>query len=121
MFLLGSGASYSAITEKEAELMGLDCEALPYYKGDCFGFGGKFKNKIINHPVYLTFSTSTIPPARHKLTFASGFQVTCIPKQLSPEEREEIVRHTPCVLSTDILKHFKFSMNYSKNMVELEI
>jgi hypothetical protein len=118
--LIDSGAGYSAITEKETELMGLDCDSLPFYKGDCFGFGGKFKNKVINRPVHLTFSNPTSPTVQHKITFSSGFQVTCIPKILSPTEREEIIRHTPCVIGTDILRQFKFFMDYSKNRVELE-
>lgn len=101
--------------------MDLDCESLPFFKGDCFGFGGKFKNRVINRPVNLTFSTSNSPTVQKKITFASGFQVTCFPKFLSPDEREELVRHTPCVIGMDILRQFKFFIDVSKNKVELEI
>ncbi len=118
---MDTGSTYSAITEREAELMGIDCSILPYYKGDCFGFGGKFKNRIINHPVLLTFGSNNPQPSQHKITFASGFQIVCIPNYLSPDEREKMVRHTPCVIGTDILKQFKFFIDYSKNKVELEL
>ena len=119
--MIDTGAGYSAITEKEAELMNLDSSILPYFKGDCFGFGGKFKNKVINHPVHLTFGTSNTQPLQHKINFASGFQVTCVPRNLSPDEREEIMRHTPCVIGTDILKQFKLFIDYDKRIVQLEL
>lgn len=45
-FLVDSGAKASAITEKEATIMGIDYSSLPYTKSDAIGFGGKFKNRL---------------------------------------------------------------------------
>lgn len=119
--MIDTGAGYSAISEKEASLMNLNCENLPYYERDCFGFGGKFKNKLINRPVNLTFSVSYPEPTQYKITIGSGFQVVCIPKHLSPDEKEKIVRYTPCVIGMDILKQFKLVLDASRNKVELEV
>ncbi len=113
-FLIDTGSSYSAITEKEATLAGIDCYMLPDFRGDCFGFGGMFKNKIINRPVHLIFGSDT---NLHKITFGSGFQVVCIPENVSPEEREQLIRVTPCVIGMDILAKFKLYVD--KKKVEL--
>lgn len=119
--MIDTGASYSAITEKETDLMGIDCSMLPYFKGNCIGFGGTFKNKIINRPVHLIFDSNDSQHSHHKITLGSGFQVVCIPNHLSPDEREKVVRHTPCVIGMDILKQFKLFIDVDKRKVELEL
>jgi hypothetical protein len=113
-FLVDTGSSYSAITEKETTLLGIDYSMLPDYGKDCIGFGGTFKNKIINRPVYLTFGSGT---NLYKITFASGFQIVCIPEDMGVEEREKLLRYTPSVIGMDILSHFKLYID--KKKVEL--
>lgn len=115
-FLIDTGATYSAITEKEASLVGIDCTVLPEAKKTAIGFGGTFKNKIINRPVNLTFSSIK---EKHKITYGSGFQIVCIPSSATPEEREKLLRYTPCVLGMDILSKFKTYVD--KKKVELAI
>lgn len=56
-FLVDTGALYSGITEKEAVIMGIDCSSLPYHKKEAVGFGGTFRNRIINRLVVLTFKS----------------------------------------------------------------
>jgi hypothetical protein len=115
-FLVDTGASYSAITEKEATLLGLDCTLLPEAKKGAIGFGGTFRNKIINRPVFLIFKS---PKDEYRLTYGSGFQIVCIPSSATPEEREKLLRYTPCVLGMDILR--KFQVYVDKKKVELTL
>ncbi len=86
-----------------------------YFKGS-IGFGGTFKNKMINHPVQLTFGSND---TSHRITYGSGFQVVCIPPDASPETREKMIKYTPCVLGMDILS--KFKMYLDKKKVELTL
>lgn len=81
-----------------------------YFKGS-IGFGGTFKNKMINHPVYLTFGSSN---NSHKITYDGGFQVVCIPPNLPPDVREKMLRYTPCVLGMDILSKFRLYLDRRK-------
>jgi len=53
-FLVDTGSLFSAITEKEATLMGLDCSRLPESGTGAIGFGGTFTPKMINRVVSLT-------------------------------------------------------------------
>lgn len=115
-FLVDTGSVYSAITEREAELVGIDCSSLPNYHTDCIGFGGTFRNKIINRPVHLTFGSGN---NLHTITYSSGFQIVCIPSNIPPDEREKMLRYTPCVLGMDILRKFKVYLD--KKRIELTV
>lgn len=104
---------FSAITEKEATIMGIDCYSLPYFKKEAVGFGGLFKNRMINRQVILTFSSN-----KNEYKVKCGcFLVVCVPPTLGDEEREKMHRYTPNVLGMDILIRFKTCVN--KNGVEL--
>lgn len=113
-FLVDTGTSYSAITEKEATLMGIDISSLSYAKGKAIGFGGFFRNKIINREVDLTFNGDE---GQHKIKCSGGFIVILIPPNLSNEEREDLIRLTPNVLGMDILRRFRTVVE--ENRVEL--
>jgi hypothetical protein len=84
--------------------MGINCDSLPFFKGEAIGFGGTFKPKIINKRVNLIFGTGQ---NELKKNYDSGFKVTCIPPNTPPEEREKLLQHTPSVLGMDILYQFK--------------
>jgi hypothetical protein len=116
IFLVDTGSVYSAITEKEAQLAGIDCSMLPDYRKHCIGFGGTFRNKITNRPVYLTFGSNN---NLHKITYGSGFQIVCIPSNKSSDEREKIIRYTPCVLGMDILCKFKLYLDKKKFFLQI--
>jgi len=116
-FLIDTGASRSAITEKEAELLGLACYMLPDAKTGAVGFGGTFKNKMINRPVYLTFSA--VNGQTYKVNYAQGFQIVCIPAHADKDEQEKLRRYTPCVIGMDILQKFKLYVD--KRKVELSV
>lgn len=107
---------HSAITEKEATLLGIAYSLLPNYRVDSIGFGGTFRNKIINSPVRLTFGSNS---NLHTITYSSGFQIIIIPPNTSPEMREKMIRYTPCVLGMDILVKFKLYLD--KKKVELTL
>jgi len=96
--------------------MGLDCSVLPESKRESIGFGGTFRNKIINRLVFLTFKSGK---EEHKIRYSSGFRVTCIPPNVTREEREKLLRYTPSVLGMDILN--KFETRISKRKVELTL
>jgi hypothetical protein len=114
-FLIDTGSSYSAITEKEAMILGIDSFMLPDYQKDCIGFGGTFKNKIINRPVNLTFGSGE---NLQKIVYGSGFQIVCIPDGVTDEEREKLIRYTPSVLGMDILCLFKLYIDKKKVTLE---
>lgn len=116
-FLIDTGASKSAITEKESGLLGIDCDSLPEAKIGAIGFGGTFKNKVINRPVFLTFSATN--DETYKLPYSQGFQIVCISKDASPDEKEKLRRYTPPVLGMDILDKFKIYVD--KKKVELTL
>lgn len=112
-FLVDTGTTYSAITEKEATIMGIDSSALPYYKYKAIGFGGYFKIRMINRQVVLTFKSNT---DEHKIK-CSSFRVITIPPNVTGEAREKLIRHTPNVLGMDLLRRFTTCVD--KNKVEL--
>jgi hypothetical protein len=103
-FLVDTGTTYSGITEKDAKIAGIDVSLLPYSKRRAIGFGGFFRNKIINREVSLTFNGDE---GEHKIQCGGGLTVICIPPDLSQEEREKLTRLTPSVLGMDILRKFK--------------
>lgn len=84
-FLVDTGTTYSAITEKEATIMNIDVSSLPYFKREPVGFGGLFRNKMINRLVVLTFKSNE---DEHQIK-CSSFIVTCIPPNISAEDREK--------------------------------
>ena len=112
-FVIDTGAVYSALSEKEATIMGIDCYSLPYNKSDAVGFGGLFRNRMINRQVTLTFGTND-----NEYNLRCGcFMIVCIPPNLQGEEREKMMRYTPNILGMDILRRFKTCI--IKNKVEL--
>lgn len=113
-FMVDTGSLFSAITEKEAILMGLDCSALPESRDEAIGFGGTFKTKMINRLVILTFKSDK---KEAKIRYSSGFRVICIPTDLDKNVREKMLRYTPSVLGMDILTKFEVYLN--KRNVEL--
>lgn len=112
-FLVDTGTTYSAITEKEATIMGINCLSLPYHRREAVGFGGMFRNRMINREVILTFKSNK---DEHKIK-RSSFLVACIPPNIMGETREKMIRYTPCVLGMDILREFRTCV--TKNQVEL--
>jgi len=68
---------------------------------------------MINRQVVLTFKSNK---DEHKIT-CSSFIVTCVPPNLTGEEREKIIRYTPNILGMDIPSKFKVVVD--KNQVEL--
>ena len=112
-FLVDTGTTYSAITEKEATIMKIDCSSLPYFKREAIGFGGFFRNRMINRQVILTFKSNE---DEYKIKCGS-FIVTCVPPNITGEEREKMIRYTPNVLGMDILRRFRTCVD--KNRVEL--
>lgn len=115
-FTLDSGSSFSAISEAEAILAGIDCSDLPFAKLETVGFGGFFKPRIINREVELTFATDQ---GEHKIT-RSGFMVVCPPSDINEETRKRLIELTPSVLGMDILGKFDVHI-YDKKRVEVEI
>ena len=115
-FLVDTGSTYSAITEKEATLLRIEVAVLPESKKGAIGFGGTFRNKIINHPVILTFKS---PTDEYKITYGSGFPVICVPSSATGEEREKWLRYSPCVLGMEILG--KFQVYVDRKKVELSV
>jgi len=112
-FVVDTGSKFSAITEKEATVMGIACSSLPYSKREAVGFGGLFRNRIINRLVILTFKSKE---DEYKVKCGS-FLVVCVPLNITGEEREKVIRYTPSVLGMDILRRFRTCVE--KSQVEL--
>lgn len=112
-FLVDTGTTYSAITEKDATIMKIDFSSLPYHKRRAIGFGGFFQNRMINRQIILTFKSNE---DEYKITLGS-MQVICIPPTVTGEEREKMMRYIPNVLGMDILRRFRTCVD--KNYVEL--
>ena len=110
-FLIDTGSTFSAITEKEATLMGLDCSQFPDTRGPAIGFGGWFKTKMINRLVILTFKAER---GEWKYNYSNGFRIVCCPENLKGEEREKFLRYVPCVLGMEILTKFDIFINKDK-------
>lgn len=96
--------------------MNIDLSSLPYFKREAIGFGGLFRNRIINREVTLTFKSKE---AEHQIKCGGGFQVICIPPNMGREEREKMMRYTPNILGMDVLRRFKTCVY--KNRVELTL
>ena len=114
-FVVDTGSKFSAITEKEATIMGIDSSSLPYFKKEAVGFGGLFRNRMINRLVILTFKSKE---GEYKVKCGS-FLVVCVPPNIKDEEREKMIRYTPNVLGMDILRRFRTCVD--KNRVELTL
>jgi hypothetical protein len=115
-FLVDTGTTYSAISEKEAIIMNIDLSSLSSFKGQAVGFGGLFRNKIINREVTLTFKSKE---GEHQIKCGGGFLVICVPPNMTSEEREKMIRYTPNVLGMDVLRRFKTCVY--ENRVELTL
>jgi hypothetical protein len=89
-FLVDTGSIFSALSEKQATLMKIDCSLLPESKGKAVGFGGTFKTRMINYPVNLIFESGN---DKFKVNYDSGFRVNCIPKDAREEDKELMLRH----------------------------
>jgi hypothetical protein len=113
-FLVDTGSLSSALSEKQATLMKIDCSILPESKGNAIGFGGTFKTKMINSPVNLIFESGD---DKFKINYNSGFRVNIIPKDAKEKDKELMLRHTPSVLGMDVLS--KFEVRIDKKKVEL--
>jgi hypothetical protein len=114
-FLVDTGTNYSAITEKEATIMKIDCSSLPFFQRETIGFGGLFRNRMINRSVILTFKSNE---DEYKVK-CGNFIVTCIPPDITGEVKEKMIRYTPNVLGMDILRNFRTCVD--KNKVELAL
>lgn len=86
-----SGATKSLLTEKDALLIGLDCFMLPDCAEESIGFGGTFRNKMINCPVKLTFGNEQ----KYTVRYDSGFRVVVFPNEIDSQQREKLIRYTP--------------------------
>jgi hypothetical protein len=104
------------LTEKDALLIGLEFAMFSECRQLSIGFGGTFKNRMINCPVKLTFGADG---QKYTLSYDSGFRIMTIPSHLSSQERETIMRSTPSVLGMDVLRYFR--MYLDKDKVELTI
>jgi hypothetical protein len=102
-FVIDSGASYSALSEKEATIMGVDCYSLPFTKQEAVGFGGTFRNRMINRKVTLIFGTND---KEYKIP-CGCFEVVMVPPTFQGEQREKMFRYAPNILGMDVLRRFK--------------
>lgn len=116
-FLVDTDSIFSALSEKDATIMGIDCSFLPEAKGEAIGFGGVFKTRMINRLATLTFRSNS---QEYKINYSSGFKVICVPPDATVEQREKILRHTPSVLGMDILLA-KFKIYVDEQKVELTL
>jgi hypothetical protein len=116
-FLIDSGATKSMITEKDAAVIGIDCYDFPECKQDSVGFGGTFKNRMINCPVKLTFGKGN--SHEYCVHHDSGLRLIMIPPTVTGEDREKIIRHTPSVLGMDVIERFQLYLD--KKKVELTV
>jgi len=96
--------------------MGLESAVFPEDKREAIGFGGLFRNRIINCLVHFTFKSNA---DEHKINYSSGLRIVCIPKNVSPEDREKLIQYTPCVLGMDILRNFHTHVSKDKVVLEL--
>ena len=111
-FVVDTGSVFSALSEKDIVLMGIDCFALPEAKKEAIGFGGFFKSRLLNMQVQLIFSATDGQEYRIS---QSGFTVISPPKDAP--KREEIVALSPSVLGMDILS--KFDIHIYQKKIEL--
>jgi hypothetical protein len=88
---------------------------LPDCGKESIGFGGTFRNKMINCPVKLTFGNEQ----KYTVPYDSGFRVVVIPNEIDRQQREKLIRYTPSVLGMDVLQKFKVYID--KKKVELTI
>jgi len=109
-FVIDTGSRFSALSEKDATILGIDCASLPYAKTEAVGFGGTFRTKMINRLVNLTFHSADTNE-EYKIRYSSGFKVIVIPQETPREEREKMLRYTPSVLGMDILKRFELQLD----------
>lgn len=58
-FTVDTGSSFSALSEADATLIGIDCSSLALAKGQAIGFGGFFKPRMIDEQIELIFITDS--------------------------------------------------------------
>ena len=104
------------LVEKDAALVGFDCYDFPECKNDSIGFGGTFRNRMVNCPVRLTFGKDN--NAEFCVHHDSGFRLVLVPPNTSKEDREKLIGATPSVLGMDIVLD-KFKLYVDKRKVEL--
>ena len=92
------------------------CSIFPECKNLSVGFGGTFKNRLLNCPVKLTFGADK---EKYTLPYDSGLRLMTIPFGLSARDKEIILQSTKSVIGMDVLRHFKTYID--KNKVELTI
>ena len=114
-FVVDTGSSFSAISEADAVLIGIDCSLLPRKKDDAIGFGGFFKPRMIDKEVELAFFGDD---GEYKVT-RSGFVVICPPENIDAKTRQKMLELTPSVLGMDVLS--KFDIHVYKKRVELDL
>jgi hypothetical protein len=110
--LLDSGATKSMITEKDAAIIGIDCYDFPECKEDSIGFGGTFRNRMINCPIKLTFGKGNAH--EYCVHHDSGLRLIMVPPTVTGEDREKLIRSTPSVLGMDVIERFQFTIDHGK-------
>jgi len=115
-FLVDTGATFSALSEREAVIIGIDLPTLPReYRGE-IGFGGEFTPRVLNKETRLTFYGTRGTTYTHRIR---DLRVISPPENLDREKREELLARTPSILGYDVLSDFELHMN--KRKVELKI
>lgn len=104
------------LVEKDAALVGFDCYDFPECNQDSVGFGGTFRNRIVNCPVRLTFGKGN--SEEFCVHHDSGFRLILVPPNASKEDREKLIRTTPSVLGMDVVLE-KFKLYVDRHKVEL--
>lgn len=114
-FVVDTGSSFSAVSEADATLIGIDCSSLPLAKKRAIGFGGFFKPRMVDKQVELIF----IADGKEYRVPRSGFVVICPPDNIDAKTKQEITELTPSVLGMDVLS--KFDIHVYKKRVELDL
>jgi len=112
-FTIDTGSVFSALSETEAILTGIDLSMLPFEKSDSVGFGGFFRSRILNKQIELFFHGDE---GEHKIA-QSAMKVIGPPEDMEEKRRKELLTLFPCVLGMDILS--KFDVHLYKKKFEL--
>lgn len=90
-FVIDTGATYSALSEHDALLLGIDVLTLPKEKGRGIGFSGVFTPRLLNREIGLTFYDTQGDLYRLK---KSGLHVITAPEDVDEDTRREVVART---------------------------
>ena len=115
-FVVDTGATYSALSERDAVLLSIDISSLPKARREGIGFGGRFTPRVRNKEANLIFYSTDGDQYRLK---KSGLRVITAPENIDENTRKQLVARTPSILGYDILSRFELYMN--KRIVELRI